>query len=317
MAHQFARGGDHVTTTLPSDQRSTHGHPVAVLGRLEARRFLTSIPLWCGAALTVLLWATTDPRKESWVGATWSEFVGIAPTFMCIGAFVAASLIGMRDQFNDSTPVTGAAPVSSGDRVLARLLGGTVPVLVVTILAAAVVVYIHWIGGVVVGNVLHTPAVADVVMIPVLAALAVTSGIAAGQLVRSRPVVTIGGSIVIFFTSVMSWVFDGGRTDLTPAVPYQPAEVSLGVSFDPSTAPSGWIISPPDQDANVWRRASFEPAALWFHSLYVLGLALLFAALARRAHGPSRAGMTLTILGTVAALTGGVMQFVVRTGTYV
>ncbi len=303
-----------LTPGLPTSGRGDR--PVLALAGIEARRFVRSMPFWIGAGLTILNWTLPSRENEEWTGAAYQHLMGVTPPFLYIGTFISAVIIGMRDHVGDATPVVGSTPVDAGSRVVGKLLGGMSLVAVTSALLAAGYVWLEIDGGIAIGTERVMPQAPGLALILALTAFAVATGITVGQFVRSRAVVIVGGSILIFLTSVTSWIF-GSTIDLTPAVTYNPMTIDLGEGFVPSTAPSSWILDGPDEPGSHWTRLSFEQAALSFHVAYVVGLTLLAWALARRAHGASTVGRTLGIVGATITIGAGIAQFAVRTGTYV
>jgi hypothetical protein len=289
--------------------------PVWALATVEARAYLRSIPLWLGFALAGAQWLFTDLAQERWVGSQYTDVVGMAPATAYVGVFVAATLIGLRDRMGQATPLSSVGPVDPGTVASARLLGGLVPVALIVVMLSAGVVWLDQRGGIVVGGVHVLPQPADLVLIPVLVGLAVATGIAAAQLVRSRAVVVGVGSLVILLTTVTSWMF--GAADAFLPAPYAPRTVDLGAGFDTRSAPAGWRLVAPDSVGEHWRRSSFEQAAVGWHIVYVVGLLALLVAVVQRVHGRRAQAAALAAGGLVACVIGGVLQVVARTGPWV
>lgn len=304
--------GSTTTFERPSDDRRA----LAAVAGLEARRFLRSVPWWIGLGLSLLMWAMADLRTENWLGAKYHELVGIAPFTTYTGAFISGALVGMRDRRKDVTSLATATPVSAPTRFTGRLLGGYSLVAIAVISLVIGYGYLRVAGGITVGGARVMPKGPDLVLIVALVAFAVSSGVAAGRLCGSRSGVLVGGSIAIFLTTASNWIF-GPLVDFLPTGGFSPRDVNLGADYDPSTAPLDWMLETPRLESGIWQTKGYEQAAVSWHVVYVVGLTLLAAALARRSDGANRTPSVLAIAGAAAVAVGGIVQLLVRSGTYV
>jgi hypothetical protein len=286
---------------------------VVALAGLEARRYLRSPTLLIGCALTTFLWFNMEIDHEEWVGSGLQQ-VATAAFPLYIGAFVAAALIGMRDNISASTPIATTTPLTTGECTTARLIAGVVPVSLATICVGAMLVYVKANDGIVFDATRRMPPIAELILIPALVGLAVASAIAAGQLVRSRVAVTLGGGLVVFVTTAVYWIFGNGAVRFLVPPVVNPREVKLPLTFTPADAPDHWIVTAPDEYTRHWHRVVFDTGSTWWHLVYIVGLAALLGAIARRVHGPSRPAAWLMSGGCLAAVAGGVLQLVTRTG---
>lgn len=279
----------------------------AELARIEARRMLRHPAPWCGLALSVL--AAWNIWDEQWSGQRYSGLL-VAITPLLIGLSLASiSAFG-----RELAPVAEEAPVSRGDRSLARLLGGVPLVLVTAVVVAGASVWLRTTtGGLSLGtepgrteHAHHT--FPELLQLVLLAVLAVAIGAAVVHVVRRRLAAAIVVTLGWFVVGGTYWVFNGPYLRWFTPLQVQPVTVEVGPwDADPTTFPETWLLSEPGQYQDFWAR---EVVSVWlaaWHDLYLVGLVLLALAVAV----PGRTRRPLAVAGAVVVVAGVTLQQVV------
>lgn len=296
--------------STPTEVASQHQGLAVVraLAMAEARRMLRNPLPWLGAAIS--LWAlwTAVPDSDEWVGATYQDSaVSILPFAFAVSVVVAVS-------FNrERLPVVGGAPTGEAQRSVARL----VAVVPLVVLAAGIAAFTAWrqrnVGGLTLGvepgrtaEALYTAG--ELAQPVALTVLAVAIGAALGRrtahLVSAIPVLFFLWLVIGFY-----WFF--GNRLVTPfsIVQVQPIHVFAGpASADPLSFPAHWLLEGPGEFSREWSRALVSGALAWWHVVWLLGLALLWLAVAM----PSRpARRPLLVVGATLAALGVAAQYLV------
>jgi hypothetical protein len=273
------------------------------LARIEARRMLRHPAPWCGLALSVL--AARSTWDEQWSGQRYSGLL-VAITPLLIGLSLASiSAFG-----RELAPVAEEAPMSHGDRSLARLLGGLPLVLVAAAVVAGVAVWLRSTGGLTLGtepghteNAHHT--FPELLQLVLLAGFAVAIGAAVVHVVRHRLAAGIVVTLGWFLVGGTYWVFNGPYLRWFTPLQVQPVTVEAGAwDADPTTFPKTWLLTQPGEYQDFWSREVVSPALAAWHDLYLVGLVLLAVAVAV----PGRTRRPLAVAGAVVAVAGIVLQ---------
>lgn len=276
------------------------------LALIEARRMLAHPGWWLGSALSALMaWNIWD---ESWSGQRYTGLVASA-TPVLLGISIASVAAFGREL----VPVAEEAPLDRSRQSAARLLGGLSLVLVCALLVTGVALWLRSIGGTTLGDepgrttqAQHT--LPELVQPVLLAGLAVAVGAAAVHLVRRRLVASVVLALGWFLVGATYWVFNGPVLRWLTPVQVQPVHVDIGPpDTDPTTFPSGWLLSAPGEFQDHWARVVVSPAMALGHDVYLVGLIAVAVAVAV----PGRTRRPLAAGGLVIGAAGVVLQWLV------
>ena len=105
-----------------------------------------------------------------------------------------------------------------------------------------------------------------------------------------------------------SWAFQSALVTPFSIVQVQPVSVEVGpVTADPLTFPADWLLSAPGEFQDHWARLFVSARLAAGHDLWLIGLALLFVALAL----PRGARTWPILMGGLLAVAGVVCQYLV------
>jgi|GEM_PF-2875401 hypothetical protein len=279
------------------------------LAAVEARRTARSTWLWTGAAGTLAmlsLLGDADYQSGSYTLAT-AGFTALA-----LGVFVHAVHSGGRDRAGVDEAVAPAAVMDGDERATARLLG-LWPGAAIGLLAALVlgvgerIEGGYWVGESLWRTDAQVHSVLELSQIPALVAFAAAAGLAAGRASRRRGLVSVLGAVAAAALGFTSWAWQWVPARYVTLVQTQPIELDLGPGFALSDTPDGWLLAGPNEFESSWRRVVVHEAMAGWHSVYLIGLAVLLAGLAVR----GRAGARLALAGVLVAVTGVVAQVLV------
>ncbi len=281
---------------------------VGALARLEGARLLRSPALWVGVVLTVAFSVASMQFPEDWSGARYTVSPGlVGPLVICASFAVASSF------HRERVGLAADAPVGEATRTLGRLTGAVVLIGVAAVLTAVGAMLVRTYGGLDLGDepgrTLHAQFTAPEILQPVcLTALAVGVGAAAGRRFQHRASAMLALFIGWFPFVGFSWAFQSALVTPFSVVQVQPVSVEVGpVSADPLTFPADWLLSAPGEFQDHWARLFVSARLAAGHDLWLIGLALLFVALAL----PRGARTWPTVIGGLLAVTGVVCQYLV------
>lgn len=255
--------------------------PMWALAHLEAIRVLRHPAPWIG----ILLWAAANAATllttPSWSTSQYEELT-YSVTYLCLGVSVATAYTFGRERAHLSED----APMSAEHRAAARLIGC---LSLVGLVAAAVAVGAMWLrvaGGVAMGEepgrTLHAHFTLPELLQPVaLAAVAVSLAAAVVHVTRHPLAASVVLFCLWFIAGPAYWALNGPVLRWLTPVQVQPLvlDVAPGAT-DPLTLPSSWLLLRPDEYRDVWSRIVVLPELAAWHVVYLLGLALLAAAVA-------------------------------------
>lgn len=295
-----------MTDTLTARPRvAARRPPTTELARAEARRMVRHPAPWVGILLSV--WWLQGVVEEDWASA---RYEGLISAFgpLLLGISMAAATTFGRGR----TPVAEDAPVGSGARATARLLGGLPLVGLVAVIVAGGAAYHRATGGVRLGDepglTLHAHHSLPELLQPVLlAGFAVALGAAVVQLVRSHLAAQVLVFVFWFLVAGTYWLFQGPVVQALTPLAVQPNLVEVApVETDPTTLPSHWLLSAPNDYQDHWARLVVSPELAAWHDVYLVALtAVLVAAVT-----PGRWRRALLLTGTVVAVGAVGMQLV-------
>ena len=283
------------------------------LAAVEARRTARSPWLWAGVAGTFAMLSfvgDADYQSGSYT------LVTAGATALALGVFVHAVHCGGRDRAGVDEPVAPAAVMDGDERATARLLG-LWPGVAVGLLAALVLGVGERIeGGYWVGESLwrtdsQVHSVLELSQIPALVVFAAAAGLAAGRASSRRGLVSVLGAVAAAAFGFTSWAWQWVPARYVTLVQTQPIELDLGPGYPLSDTPDGWLLAGPNEFERSWRRVVVHEAMAGWHSVYLVGLAVLLAGLAVR----GRAGARLVLAGLLVACAGVVAQVLVAPGS--
>lgn len=294
-----------VIVETPTATRS----PVWALVAVEARRTTRSPWPWLSIALaSYFAYGGADPTFAS------GEYRQAMASFSLVaaGLFGVGVYAGGRDKMAEGGPLSPEASLGGDTRALARLLG-TWPALLAASAYALVVIVLQrraggmWIADLPRGSDAVFSAV-ELIQIPVLYALAVAGGVAAGRATSRGSIVSVVGALVLASAGVTYWLWQWLPMIWFTPLQSQPVEVPLGAGFVPSDAPAGWLLSAPDAYERQWGRVVVHTALAGWHLVYLAGLTTALLALAlrgRRARAGVVVGVAIAALGIVGQAVGG------------
>lgn len=294
------------TTTLARPRVAMTDHaPFRALARIEAGRMLRHPAPWVG----VLLWAGTNAltltSPPRWPTAQYQELT-VSMTFLLLGVSVASAYVFGRAR----TEVAEEAPMPVEQQALARLVGGLALVGLVAVVVGVGALWLRLSGGVALGvepgRTAHAHFTLGEILQPVAAALfAVALGAAVVRIVRHPLAASIAVVVLWFVTGPAYWVVNGPVLRWLTPVQVLPLEVEVApLGADPATLPSDWLLQSPGEFAPYWGRILVVPELAAWHDVYLVGLALLVAAVAV----PGRSRRVLAGAGAVVGAVGVVMQ---------
>ncbi len=280
---------------------------VRALAFVEARRMMRNPLLWIGAGLSLwVLWSAV-PSPDEWAGATYQETaIAIVPFAFAVSVVVAISFQRER------VPVAGGAAIGETERSVARIVAAT-PLVV---LASGISAFTAWrqrdIGGLTLGVEPGRTAealfsVGELAQPVALTVLAVGIGAALGRrtptLVSAVPLL-----FLLWLATSFYWLLGDRRVTPFSIVQVQPVSLYAGpTTADPLEFPTQWLLEAPGEFSQQWTRAFVSDGLAWWHAVWLLGLALLWLAVAL----PMPARRFLIVLGLTLAVLGVGGQYVV------
>jgi hypothetical protein len=148
----------------------------------------------------------------------------------------------------------------------------------------------------------------ELLQLVLLAGFAVALGAAIVHVLRRRLAAAIVVVLGWFLVGGTYWMFNGPVLRAFTPLQVQPVTVEVGPwDADPSTFPSSWLLTAPNEYQDFWAREVVSPAMAAWHDLYLVGLVLLATAVAV----PGRPRRPLLAGGLVLAVAGVALQMVV------
>lgn len=297
------------TLTVAPPIGTSSGTPFWSLVRLEAARVLRHPAPWAAAAgwlAVVVLVLRGEPR---WPTAPYTEITA-ATALLGLGISVATTGVGVRGRIR----LAEEAPLPEDRRALARLLGGLALVGPVAVLVALGALALRATGGVRMyiepGTVTEAnPSVPELLQPVAVAVVAVALGAVAGHLLRHVLPATVALVVVWFFAGPAYWTSNGPVLRWLTLVQVQPLDVwAAPPTTDPATLPDEWVLQAPGIYQDFWARITFSPGLAVGHDVYLVGLALVLAAVAVR----GRTRGILLLAGALTAAAGVLVQAMVR-----
>jgi ABC-type transport system involved in multi-copper enzyme maturation permease subunit len=296
-----------LTADAPPHDNSQTGALWQLAG-VEARRLLRSPVLLVAVMLSAWLmwrpWLAGHQPHQSWSTETY-ENLTVNALFLFLAAMVIGSWTVSRERPSTTEEMFTPAPLPPWKRTLAILLSAWVPVTAAIILVAGQQLLIMRAGGVTIGDIplTVTPSLVEWAEVPAVTLAAYTAGAAAVRLVHSRAIAILMGTVIWLFTTSGWWLFRWFPASLIAPLGSPLHRDAFEVGVTPDYSP-GLAYETPGPDTDHY--SSVEPNTLMSggHTIYLLGVAALFAtlALARTGRDPRTrwlgcAGLTLTMLG--------------------
>jgi hypothetical protein len=152
------------------------------------------------------------------------------------------------------------------------------------------------------GRTLHAQFTLPEILQPVaLAVLAIAVGAAAGRRFRRRASASLALFVGWFPFVTITWAFSSAPVTPFSIIQIQPVSVEIGpVTQDPLTFPGKWLLSAPGEFQDHWARLFVSARLGLAHDIWLLGLALVFVALAVPRGSrtmPAAAGAVLAVAG--------------------
>jgi hypothetical protein len=277
--------------------------PLRALARIEAGRVLRHPAPWIG----ILLWAASNAftlmSPPRWSTAQYSELT-YSMTYLALGVSVATAYAFGRERAN----LCEEAPMPAERRAAARLLGCLSLAGLVAVAVAAGALWLRLAGGVALGvepgRTLHAHFTLAELLQPVaLTAFAVALAAAVVHMVRHPLAASILLFVMWFIAGPAYWVVNGPVLRWFAPVLVQPLELDVAPpSTDPLTLPTGWLLQPPGEFQPYWARIVVVPELAAWHALYLLGLALLAAAVAIPGYRRRLAALGAVVAGVAVLL---------------
>jgi NAD(P)-dependent dehydrogenase (short-subunit alcohol dehydrogenase family) len=291
---------------------------VRALARTEARRLLRHPALLIGAAVSAWLalprWFAGHQPEAQWSTQTY-EHLTLFWAPLHLGAFIAAALTALRERDDTTAEVFAARPLGYLHRTQAMIIAGVAPVGL-----SAVLVTVNWLlvinaGGTPTGEppVSLDPTAVDAVYVTCLTGVAYIAAIAVTRTIPSRVFTIVSGTAIAWIFLYFYWMSGGFPFYfLTPyvspisfvnlgSVPADTTQFAI-VAFDPYRG--GWIGIVRDTDLVLWR------------TVYLIGVAFLLAAHALRWSDRTARTARLTLIGTLLAVGGFLLQVPAYSGTW-
>ena len=273
------------------------------LAWIEGVRVLCHPAPWIGLVLSVG-WATSA-FDQTWASARYEGLLtSVSPLLLGV-SLASVSAFG-----REHVPVADDAPMSAPARSAARLLGGVALVGLVTVVVAAVSIWLRVRGGLELGDEPGRTAHAyytlpELLQSALLACFAVALGAAVVHVVRQRLAASIALFLFWFLVGGTYWMFNGSVARWLAVVQTQPVFVEAGPrSADPTSFPAGWLLSGPGDFQDFWARLVVSPAMAAWHDVYLVALAMLAVAVAV----PGRTRRWLLVAGGLLAVYAVLMQ---------
>ena len=266
---------------------------MVALGRIEARRAMRSP--WVVVVALYTAWTAANASGADWSGAAYS----LLPLyFVPLGAFASFQGLraGGRDRHLDRPALAEEAALGEEERVLGRLLGLSVWVVVAAVGVAVVEVGSRIEGGYWMGEGLRSTQSAhhtaiELLQPPAMVAAAGAAGVALGRRFRRRYVVGVGAGFFWFLQWGTWWAFQWVPMIVVTYVVTQPMTTYAGpASSTEADFPESWWVEAPSEPGDVWVRQVVSQPLVAGHVLYLIGLTVLFTSNALRHRGPGVEG---------------------------
>jgi len=221
-------------------------------------------------ASAILLWSLNRGQLPHLAG--YSTYVGMGLAPLAGAALLVAHLATSRAQRHRTVEIEDPAPAERRARTLGHLVGSMVVVPVAVAIVIAYMTYVYWLGG------SGQPSIGELLVGPVVVGLGAASGVAVGTWLPNR----FGGLIGLGLL----------------------AGVQIALQDAPSTLHwfAWWHTVLWYGGFDLWIRPT------WAHLAYVVGIAMVVAAVAVFRHGIRVVPIAITLFGTVLVLFGGVTQ---------
>ncbi len=226
---------------------------------------------------------------------------------LLLGSFLLGAWTLARERPQTTRELFTAAPLSAWRRTAARLAVAAVPALAAVVVVAVQAVLVARAGGVPLGAGIYqvqvVPTVVEWASIPVATVASYTAGAAVYSLTRTRAVTALIGAFVTFFGVVTFWLWIWPPAVFISPIGYPIREQELTTSQALDLLDQAPLVKPdPTQPGMPWLLYDTDPAISAAHSVALLGMAALFAALTLGRTVPDRRNHRLAWAG--AALVG-------------
>jgi len=275
---------------------------VVRVGWLESRRLIRN-PVFLAAGLlsgylALQPWWNGTPT-QSWSTELFDTVPVMNATIMTGAAFVAASLLALRDSDRTTRELLRTSPATAVDRTLGLALAGAVPVLVFAATIVWLRVLVARAGGIPVGDssIQLMPSAGHLAGPILVVGVSWMLGIAVARTIRSRALAIVLGVLGVYSGQVMYWIWAWFPAFfLMPyASPLTPVDQGIHIEDLPQHglglyADGHWLILQEDR-------------VLW-HGCYLIGVAVLLTAYACWRSGPDRRTRWIALAGLLLAAAG-------------
>jgi hypothetical protein len=273
---------------------------------IEARRYAMRASIWIGWAGTLAMAAFV---RSDWPGGSYESALPLSFSMMILGVYIAGARTGSLDVDTDLPPLADEAALDRDDRRAARLFGLAMPVGLALVTTLGIAVASRLEGGFWLGegprrtdSALHSPL--ELLQPALVVALAGALGVVSGSKFRRPLIAIVTGAFTWFVLFPVYWIWN--TPPLNSLVPLQimPLRVDLPDVVTMSDAPVGWYVEYPNEYSKVYVRDLVHTPTIAFHIVYLVGLIMVVAASAARAHRRAvrTSGLLILVAGVVAQL---------------
>jgi hypothetical protein len=308
------------TWDLPERILVRHTDPQADATRLlvlrEARRAARSPILL--VAFAIACWSMwrewihgLEPPLENDPGLYLYLFYNAWP--LLLGSFLLGAWTLARERPRTTRELFSAAPLSARRRTVARLAVAAVPALAAVVVVAVQAVLVARAGGVPLGEGLYqvqvVPTVVEWASIPAATVASYTAGAAVYSLTRTRAATALIGALVTYFGVVIFWLWVWPPAVFISPIGYPIREQELTESQALDLLDVAPLVQPdPTHSGMPWLLYDTDPAISAAHSVALLGMAALFAAIALGRTAPDRRNHRLAWAGAAVVGTASAAQ---------
>ncbi len=293
-----------VSVAPPADRAGWSS--VRELALIEARRYAMRASIWIGWTGTVL---TATFARSDWSGGSYESALPLSFSMMILGTYIAGARTGRLDVDTDLPPLADEAALDAVDRRASRLLGLAMPVGLALVTAIGIAVVSRIEGGFWMGegarrtdSVVHSPL--ELLQPALAVALAGALGVISGSTFRRPLIAILAGGFAWFILFPAYWIWNSPPLNAIVPVQIMPLHVPLPGVISMAETPADWYVEYPNEFADGYYRTLVHTPTIAFHTLYLVGLIMVVAASAARAHRRTvrMAGIVILIIGVVAQL---------------
>ncbi len=232
---------------------------------------------------------------------------------LLFGSFLLGAWTLARERPQTTRELFTSAPLSARRRTAARLAVAAVPALAAVVVVAVQAVLVARAGGVPLGEGIYqvqvVPTVVEWASIPVATVASYTAGAAVYSLTRTRAVTALIGAFVTFFGVVTFWLWIWPPAVFISPIGYPIREQELTTLQAVDLLHHAPLVEPdPTQPDMPWLLYDTDPAISAAHSLALLGMAALFAALTLGRTVPGQRNHRLAWVGAALVGAGSAVQ---------